>query len=735
MKTTLIENQFRQPARRMRRARRGAAAMLAMLFLVLFTTLSVAMMGLSVSNTQSAANLSEVARAQDSAESGLRWMQYRFLKMQRPKTTAGNITSSVASTLWPTLQTSISDDFGAATVGGTTNWNRLQNASERPWTITSGSMTSSVIALDSTGGTFQLKISKHPIGVGDPLDSRYIRVSSTGTYKNSSRSVAMDFKLDKKIKFAVVGKVPIQVGSDTIIEGNVAMATANKYPAIQMLSDFQHFDNALKTKILNFETFLKNYHSGYDGRISVGNTVEFTAATNAGYTDYTQDGYIDEYDLFVKQYDSNNDRKLSSAEFVNSSTGQSRESNLFQLIDGLGGPLFSGDVIRSGYQDNTVDNRDGYAKIKGTLTLTTTADAWNSAISGAGQTISDWIQGPVVPTDPGAPAIKFGAASTDILDLSPANFDACAEGFHTQIKIGGVDPPAIATVPAMGSTVIGKKITAAKANNGSVTEKTPFGSTSYQATYKRPVYKNVTFRNCIIEKGTNALFDGCTFEGVTFVDMTKTITNSSGSTTTDKNDGMTWSKTQVAGSGSFTSSKVLVATGTPASGELITKGSQLGNNIRFNNCNFKGPVAGTAATAYTHFSNSWEFTGATLFDNQVDQTATIVAPNTNIEMGSFTNPAAAPSTMIGVVVAGNIDIRGTSNVDGAIIVTGDGAGNTTLGYFGPSDGDTNPSAMPEGGYGRLDIRYNPNRALPDGINIAIDVLPDTDSYKEGYSVQ
>ena len=88
-----------------------------------------------------------------------------------------------------------------------------------------------------------------------------------------------------------------------------------------------------------------------------------------------------------------------------------------------------------------------------------------------------------------------------------------------------------------------------------------------------------------------------------------------------------------------------------------------------------------------------------------------------------------------MVVAGNIDIRGTSVIDGSIIVTGDGAGNTTLGYFGPSDGDTNPSAMPEGGYGRIDIRYNPNRALPDGINIAIDVLPDTDSYKEGYSVQ
>jgi hypothetical protein len=149
-------------------------------------------------------------------------------------------------------------------------------------------MTSSTIAMDSTGGTFKLKISKHPLSAGDPLDSRYIQVSSTGTYQGATRTVAMDFKLDKKIKFAVVGKVPIQVGRDTIIEGNVAMATANKYPAIQMLSDFQHFDSALATKVVNFETFLKNNHAGYDGRIAMSNSAEATAAASRGLLGHTR---------------------------------------------------------------------------------------------------------------------------------------------------------------------------------------------------------------------------------------------------------------------------------------------------------------------------------------------------------------------------------------------------------------------------------------------------------------
>ena len=56
-------------------------------------------------------------------------------------------------------------------------------------------------------------------------------------------------------------------------------------------------------------------------------------------------------------------------------------------------------------------------------------------------------------------------------------------------------------------------------------EKVPFGSTSYQATYDRPVFQNMHFKNVRIPKGMNALFDNCTFEGVTFVEMTTNITN------------------------------------------------------------------------------------------------------------------------------------------------------------------------------------------------------------------
>ena len=112
--------------------------------------------------------------------------------------------------------------------------------------------------------------------------------------------------------------------------------------------------------------------------------------------------------------------------------------------------------IRAGYQDSVLDNRDGYAKIKGTLTMTTTAERVERRDRWCRADDFDWIQGRSCRRDPGAPPVKFGAAATDILDLSPANFDGCAEGFHNQVKVAGSDPPAMTTVPTQAATVTGK---------------------------------------------------------------------------------------------------------------------------------------------------------------------------------------------------------------------------------------------------------------------------------------
>ena len=700
---------------------RGAAAVLAMLFLVILSTLTLAMFSMATSNVQSAANLGDVERARAAAESGLRFTMSRFNTMARPKTLEGTIDSAAAVSLWTPIVNSVTASMNLMLATAE------RGATQSVVTATDGTaiktLTLASIAQDSTVARFRVTIQQHPLFAGDTMDARYLRVASAGSYRSARRTLSMDFKIDKKVNFAVVGKVPIQLGRNTLIEGPIAMATPDKFPPLLQLSDFTHFDSALATKIAAFQAFLASKHTGYDNRVSVNNATELAAATAAGYADTNHDGYIDEYDLFLKQYDKNNDRAISVAEFTNSSTGQSFDANLFAAIDSLGGPQFVGDTTRAGYKDGIIDNRDAYAKVEGSIVMATNAAAWEANLAGSGNDIHDMIAGPVVSTDTTQSPVRFDASTSDVFDLSPANFETACANFRAR------SGTAAGTASQTSTAIKNKTLTPAMANGTAVTERTPLGSTSYQATYKRPVFKNLTLTNVIVPKGLNALFDNCVFQGVTVVDTERDITNSAGSVSTNSNDGMTWATKKLSGD-AFTKDKILLATGTPVAGQTITAGSQNGNNLRFNNCTFNGPLAGNYATAYTHFSNSWEFTGATMFDNKVDETATILSPQVNIEMGSFTDPGLAPSTLIGVLVAGNIDIRGTSIVDGSIIITGDGAGNTTLGYFGASDSDTNPSALPEGGFGRLVVTYNPYRALPDGINVAIDLVPQADTYAE-----
>jgi hypothetical protein len=690
-----------RPLLRSNRFRRGGAAVLAMLFLVLMTTLSVAMFSATTLNVQTAANLSDLDRARAAAESGLRWQELR-LDQLRPRSSVGSLTASDANALWSQLRTALINDFNSL-----------------PWpgagTLTTGAnfVQTSGMPLDSEGAAFALRIEKLPGYSTDPDDENYrhfIRVTSTGivnagSSRETRRSLSLTYTLDKKVRFAVIGRVPIQLGRNTIVEGPVAMATANKYPPLLVLSDFRHLTPALTARVEAFDAFLKARPGNWDNRISITESGDYAAALAAGYEDVNGDYYIDEYDLFLDFFDSDNDGAITRVEFTNPTTGKLYDSELFAAIDSLGGPQYAGDTPRSGFNDGRIDNDDLYAKISGQVRLATTSNAWSSNLASSGKTIDDMINGPIAATEAGQAPVRFGASSSDFIDLLPSNFNTSS----FKARTGSAAGPTSKTATVIANTTV----TAADANGGTVVERTPYGSTSWQATYRRPVFRNMTFRNCRFPRGLNALFENCTFEGVTFVELETNITTSSGATTTNPNDGMNWSKRMI--SGSFSNNTTLTSTN--------SHGFNRGNNFRFNDCTFRGPLASDVPTAYTHFTNSWEFTGATRFDNQVDATATIVAPQTNIEMGSFTNPELAPSTLVGVVVAGNIDIRGTSVVDGSIIVTGDGAGNTTLGWFGPSDSSTDATAMPEGGFGRLNIRYNPHRALPDGIDTKVEIRP------------
>src|SRR5688572_1215560 len=153
-----------------------------MLCLVVFTTLSFAMFNLSSLGIQSASNYSNVESARAAAESGVRWMEFRFRRMRRPRTTIGVITPQVARNMWPSIRQSIIDDL-----------NTLFDPAERPTQMVGGELVTSPIAIDQTPARFVIGF------VQDASDPRYIHVRSTGTHRSALRTVHMQFRIDKKV--------------------------------------------------------------------------------------------------------------------------------------------------------------------------------------------------------------------------------------------------------------------------------------------------------------------------------------------------------------------------------------------------------------------------------------------------------------------------------------------------------------------------------------------------------
>ena len=748
-----------------RRPRRGAAFVMAMIYVALMGTLATAVYYVAGTNAAASVESADRRQARALAESGLRWQQARFaLPQLRPVSTVGTITPIDADALWPQVRDRLVAD-----------WKTMPGNPVVTW----GPQFARTTGLTLPTGRFEIVVRRLGSYATDPNSGDYrhfLRVTSVGVARPGSPrearvSASMTFSLDKRINFAVVGKTRIQLGRNTMVEGPVAMGTAKKFSPYLILSDFTHFDETLAARVDDFHEFMLREHEGYANRLSVNHADDFAAATDEGFFDYDGDAYIDEFDLFLERFDADGDGAVSRHEFSGSDGGL-LEPDLWSAIDKLGGPRFAGDTVRDGYGDDLIDGRDGYAKVAGTVSMIDSAASWQTWLdSNGGGSIRDLIRGPIAPPLPGQTAVAFGAKQSDMIDLNPANFEAAAEAFRSRsgtaagptlrtkrvvtrdsdgrelwVKNRGsnagqivwADPGSAAATGGTyydydaefeTSVVENATLAAADASRGVVAsapaalravEQTPFGSTSRQATYDRPVYRGMTFRNVTIPKGTNALFEDCTFEGVTFVDLDRDVIVG-GKPRTDSGNGMTWS--QQMKSGKFDKNVALTAD--------ASHGYERGNNLRFDGCTFEGPLVGPYMTAYTHFTNSWEFTGETRFDNTFDETATIVAPQTNIEMGSFERPGEAPSKLVGVVVAGNIDVRGVSEVDGSVIVVGDGAGNTTLGYFGASDSDTTPDALPEtGGYGRMNVRYNPYRALPDGIALPVLIEPAAGTYTE-----
>ena len=798
-------------------ARRGVASVLAMMFLVIFSSLAAAMAVVAQGNLRTADSAMKVSRAMSAAETGLVFAASRLsAESKRFVVTKGVVDADFAEKLWLGTYTSLDGDVTVLPPSGydvTTPPDGIMEAvrdahladdhdlviepgdSNLPEVneIT-GSLRVRPIALSSSDTMPYFRL-KYELLEGAP----YVRVTSQGVDGDIRRTLQLDFKLTKRIEFAVLSVNRIMIGKNVLVEGPLGsrfglkpgeLDTPNGDPLV-MRSDFYYLDSGLDAKLDTFFTQVIAYDEDGDARLRPGHATESQGLEgNADLVDYDLDEYVDDFDLFLAHFDENNDRMVVYDAALAAEAGLGNLSEEFTGIDDqlarlidTAWPDRDGDGVitisdnKLGYNDGVIDALDVYAKVRGRLAFAVQRDAWDTANGASYQTI---VNGPVLPGIDVAP-VTFEVSNDEMNEITTDMFvdtqswfaaeSAAGQNFSTQVAAGeGAGGTYTPVDPATSSW-----------------ESIPFGATGAYDFYQRPVYENMTFTNVRIPKGTNALFIDCQFRGVTYVEteedcdhynwnfagvMTPLVDGDGVVTYVPKYDSSVWAELD----------------GAPVSDTRVHS-----NNIRFHNCTFLGSIAGDKPAEYTHFRNKVQITGPeTRFyidaddpdlqqepqavqddivaalgsisadDKEELSKSSILMPGWSVDVGNFNNEDAGASSKLklkGTIIAGVLDVRGTADVHGTLLMTfsptapGDvlpdtNAGplayggqpdsfNTTIGYFGPADGDgegLDPSDSSFNGFGEISLRYNPNAKLPDGIPWPISMDAEPLTYFEGGSM-
>jgi len=843
-------------SRALRSKRRGVTAILAMMFMVLFGSLAAAMAIASQGNLQTAQTHLVVTRALGALDTGVRLAEARLKTASNQfRIERGEIDAAFLADLWAgTFDSSdgqvLFPDGNAASIGMMDvllDLHALDNTVEiepeytplDSWAVPNPV----VLEVNPDGGA----VSATQITYIPLPDQGAVRAVVTGyawDYMQSrwvTRTAQQDFEVLKRVEHAVLGPSKIMIGKNVQINGSLgavfeAVDNVEGHP-VMIRSDFYGLDPVLDAKLDDFyvavatddtdgDNRLKLFHAVENNSISLLNQTDYDgdASADNAFGDGSQDGHVDEFDIFLKHYDSNGDGRLVLSNELTAGTPSELLSPEFVDVDddmGLlidsGMPDRNGDDVVDdkdtvlGYRDGVLDYKDRYAKVRGSVSIRVTREAWEAQPQIDGTTLGDYqplVRG-AVRAEPDEDPIAFDVperllpnVNTDTFDAARNELASLADGAPFYGGQYPMAPPGLIT--NADGTVIGQNWPP----GSTIIESTPFDSPAPADWYERPVIENWTFKDVTIPRGLNALFINCTFVGVTRVESYEDNTHPAWQFYGQQNkDGTLKYPPPPAFSDAqldndyYTTGMVrpsdfdvprLVVDGVPYA---TTK--PLSNNIRFESCTFIGSVVADKPTVYSHIRNKLQFTGATKFhrehpdypddpsfnpqaadQDEIDKSAMLL-PHYSVDIGKNNASPDQDVNLLGLIIAGVLDVRGNTTIDGALLLTfqpaiddpallhfGRPAGNPanyniTLGYFGAADGDEEGLAPFEhngqtivgfdtdadgyvdttepglgtpvlfNGYGRVIINWNPNLVMPDGLVSPVSTEPVVSTYREG----
>lgn len=690
---------------------RGVSGVLSMMFLILFGSLAAAMAAVSQGNLRTADTHQRILRAQGAVDSSLDLGMSRLQEaVSRFVVSKGDITPNYATALWygtygsspPVVVIPPKDgriEFSLPT--GIMQALEFHHASDDPTNIANditlaapppGWVRGAPIGLLGDGAGRVVTAAQIDYVPPDALGR--VLIIATGYEWDwmrdrwVTRTVQQYFQITKTLKHAIISPSRIMIGRNVAVMGPIGIRYASAAldtldgPPLVSRSDFYGLDPILDLKLDDFYAAVLADDVDGDNRLRTAHLVESRNLAAMNLTDYSGigapseafadgsfDGAIDDFDIFLAHFDTNNDGKLILASSLTDGTMHAGlgaeftlDNSLATLIDGgkpdrnrngrWNGVLENGvwdfttfpdnngdgtldladidaDDIILGYRDGAIDFRDQYAKIRGTLSFAAVRADWESATDRNGVLVNDYqrfIEGPIRAPQ-GLSPIEFEAGSDEVPYITQDSFAAAAQTMSDFVTASGAP-----TFQAQVEAVFGGGYTPPIK-----VESTPFGSPTPADWYARPVIQGVTFRNVTIPMGTNALFIDCVFVGVTRVqsyidnthlswsfygqEMRDTITGSLRYVyppPPDLSDAQLDKSYTVPDAPNYASlpDPLIVpfdADGDGLSPDTVYNTKLLANNIRFHDCIFVGSIIADKPTLYTHVRNKLQFSGETVF--------------------------------------------------------------------------------------------------------------------------
>ncbi len=757
-----------------------------MMFLVLFAAVITAMTVVADGNVRTAESAVSVSRAISAAESGLHFASRR-LRLESARftvergTTSGGFGARLWSGTWTTDDGTVivrpPDDYVVTSPSGSGLLHLVHDAhghaDVHPPVVVDGVLVDR--ELDGSGLWARSQgIPLHDGGDAPWFRLRYewdgdaVKVTSEGRDRDISRTITMRFELAKKIEFALLTPTRIMLGRNVLVDGPVGTFYGLQPGELEstfgspltVVSDFRDVSDTLDGQLDLLDGQVISFDVDGDNRLRPNHPSEALGLTAPELADHNHDGYVDDFDLFLGMYDANASGGVVYDQDLAFLAGHGALPEEFTDDPQLGGLLDHARPDRNddgqvdaldtalGYGDGIIDDLDRYAKINGDLAFAVDGGTWESV---RGVPWQSSVHGPIFP-GPLAPAVRFNVTEPEMTEITNDMFNNSTTWFETTAQAG-----------ASFSTQL-------MANGGwsgeiTPTESVPYGSAGAYDLYDRPVYRNMTFSNVVIPRGTNGLFINCTFIGVTWIDTEEACTSPN----------WNYVGSREFGEGGVVQPRFEELPETPGYPPAPSDTKIESNNLRFDSCTFLGSIAGERPLQYTHWRNKIQLTGDTRIfidpedddllaqpdgailrmllyglpeqDREELAKSTVLLPGWSVDVGPFDN-GNAHVQLTGTIVSGIMDIRGSADVHGTLLMTFHpesdmgplyyggslDAFNTTIGYFGASDGDGEgvDSSHPQfNGYGHIQLRYDPDAELPDGIPWPLQCFADPTSYVEG----